>query len=79
MFDLYLPSDQVLIIPAEVSGDMSDEEFDLEMAAMYERSQLAGRILNHGEGLSDLCDLINDQKYDVDSYLTALEECLLIS
>jgi hypothetical protein len=75
---LYLPIEQTIIIPAQISKDMSDEEFKAEMDCMFLRSQLAAAVLNEGRGLEDLIDCVNTQGINPDSYLESLEECLSI-
>jgi hypothetical protein len=75
---ILLPHEQAIIIPASFDPDMSDQEFNLELDLMIERSQLASEIINSGVGLKDYLELIQSQNIDVDSYIGALEQCLII-
>ena len=75
---LYLPTEQALIIPANIHKDMSDEEFEAEMDEMMTRSELSKSVLQDGVGLEDLLDCIATQNIHTDSYLDSLEQCLSI-
>jgi len=75
---ILLPTEQAIYIPATVHKDMSDEEFKLEMALMFERSRLAQEVLNNGVRFQDYCDLLHSQNINLNSYLDAVEECLSI-
>jgi hypothetical protein len=75
---ILLPTEQAIYIPVNVNKDMSDEEFELEMDYMFERSRLAKLVLENGVGFEDYCDLLQSQNINVDSYLDAVEECLSI-
>jgi alpha-acetolactate decarboxylase len=75
---LFLPIQDTIIIPAQISKEMSDEEFNAEMESMFMRSQLASAVLNQGIGLEDLIDCVQTQGIDTDSYINSLEEIISI-
>ena len=62
-----------LVLSADIFSDMTDGEMAIEIELMFERSKAISQAISGNMPVSELCELVRSQDYDIDEWAEACD------